>query len=207
MWKGEASEKNSVGLVLTRLPFGSSPAPDKFCTVSETVFDLGGDLLTCDEWDPTALPSPYADVIPQPKRLDDEIPFGVAEEADVSLDESCVGGVDGYIDDGITVALDTPETTGLISRAAQAVAMALFLIFRPLAKGLASPCSRPPPGRRGLLRNAELHHFHDRQHRHPTLRPTPPPRRKRFHQLRRPEIGHQKRRGHAVQERRPGVQP
>ncbi|EJK57340.1 hypothetical protein THAOC_22625 [Thalassiosira oceanica] len=51
MWTGEASEENSVGLVLTRLPFGSSPAPDKFCTVSETVFDLGGDLLACEEWD------------------------------------------------------------------------------------------------------------------------------------------------------------
>ena len=136
MWKGDPTEENSVGLVLTRLPFGSSPAPDKFCTVSETVFDLGGDLLECEEWDPADLPSPYANSIPPPRRLDDDIPFGVAEEADVALDESCLGGVDGYIDDGITVALDTPETKGLITRAREAVAMALYLIFRPVAKTL-----------------------------------------------------------------------
>ena len=136
MWKGAATEENSVGLLLTRLPFGSSPAPDKFCTVSETVFDLGGDLLACEEWDPLDLPSPYADVLPDPKRLDDEVPFGEAEEADVALDEPCIGGVDGYIDDGITVALDTPATVGLIARARQAVAMAMFLVFRPLAKTL-----------------------------------------------------------------------
>ena len=102
--------------------------------MSETVFDLGDDLLACDAWDPTTLPSPYADVIPTPQRLEDDVPFGIAEEADVSLDESCTCGVDGYIDDGITVALNTPETKGLIARAAQAVTMALFLIFRPLAK-------------------------------------------------------------------------
>ena len=136
MWKGEQTEENSVGLVLTRLPFGASPAPDKFCTVSETVFDLGGDLLACDEWDPATLPSPYADVLPEPERLDPSIPFGEAEEADVSLADDCIGGVDGYIDDGITVALDNPNTIGLVRRAAQAVAMAMFLVFRPLAQTL-----------------------------------------------------------------------
>jgi len=135
MWK-ERSDENSVGLVMTRLPFGAGPAPPKFCIVSETVFDLGADLLSCELWEPTELPSPYASLLPAPTRLDESIPFGAAEEADVSLDEDCRGGVDGYIDDGITVVLDSEDNQAMVARAAQAVVMAIFLIFRPLAAGL-----------------------------------------------------------------------
>ena len=136
MWQGPIEESNQVGLVLTRLPFGASPAPPNFCRTSEIVFDLANDLLVCEPWDPIAMPSPHASLLPAPKLLEDTIPFGATEEADVTLPDSCVGGVDGYIDDGACAVLDTPKNRGMVARAAQAVVMALFLIFRPLAKGL-----------------------------------------------------------------------
>ena len=129
---------NKVAILLTRLPFGSTPAPAEFCITSETVFDLANDLLNCPYWDPEALPSPYTEKLPQPKRLDENIKFGKAEEADVKLDPKIKGGCDGFIDDGGTAVLDSPENLLMVSRARECVVMALFLIFRPLA-GLFEP--------------------------------------------------------------------
>ncbi|KAL7547329.1 hypothetical protein ACHAWF_010646 [Thalassiosira exigua] len=57
-----------IGSILTRLPFGSSPAPAKFSICSETIFDLAKDLLHCPHWDPSTLPSPYNAEIPPPER-------------------------------------------------------------------------------------------------------------------------------------------
>lgn len=145
MWQGTYQKSDEqVGVLLTRLPFGSSPAPAEFCVASETVFDLANDLLYCQHWDPLKLPSPYADELPSPERLDDSIPFGQAEEADVSLDPNITGGAEGYIDDGACAVLDSPGNLAMVLRAAQAVVMALFLIFRPLA-GLFEPIKRPDP--------------------------------------------------------------
>jgi len=145
MWQGNYHKSNEqVAVLLTRLPFGSSPAPAEFCVVSETVFDLANDLLHCQLWNPQKLPSPYSDDLPPPERLDAQIPFGRADQADVSLDPSITGGADGYIDDGACAVLDSPENAHMVLRAAQAVVMALFLIFRPLA-GLFEPIKRPDP--------------------------------------------------------------
>ena len=63
-------------------------------------FDLAGDLLHCKRWNPTTLPSPYADRLPAPARLPANVAFGQAEEADVKLDHTLLGGTNGYIDDG-----------------------------------------------------------------------------------------------------------
>ena len=65
-------------------------------------------------------------------------------EADVKLDPSILGGTDGYIDDGASAVLDAPWNWRMVQRAAQAVVMALFLIFRPLSN-LLEPLPRPDP--------------------------------------------------------------
>ena len=46
MWENsyQKSEEQEA-ILLTRLPFGSSPAPAEFCITSETVFDLKNDLI------------------------------------------------------------------------------------------------------------------------------------------------------------------
>ena len=47
---------NQVVVLLTHLPFGSSPAKSKF--TSKMALDLSGDLLCRKEWNPTTLPLP-----------------------------------------------------------------------------------------------------------------------------------------------------
>ena len=145
MWNDQYhTSPDQVAVLLTRLPFGSSPAPSEFCVTSELAFDLAGNLLHCERWDPTALPSPYADRLPAPARLPADVTFGRAEEADVKLDPTLLGGTDGYIDDGACAVLDAPWNWRMVQRAAQAVVMALFLIFRPL-HALLEPIPRPDP--------------------------------------------------------------
>ena len=146
MWQENQyiKSEDQVAVLLTRLPFGSTPAPSEFCITSEIVFDLANDLLHCDRWDPSNLPSPYANDLPQVERLPSDMTFGQAEEADVKLDPSILGGTEGYIDDGACVVLDSPSNWRMVARAAQTVVMALFLIFRPLANHL-EPIKRPDP--------------------------------------------------------------
>ena len=145
MWNDQYSKSSDqVAVLLTRLPFGSSPAPSEFCITSEMAFDLAGDLLCCEQWDPATLPSPYAAQIPDPIRLPNSINFGEAAEADIKLDPSILGGTDGYIDDGACAVLDTIWNWMMVRRAAQSVVMALFLIFRPLSR-LLEPIPRPDP--------------------------------------------------------------
>ncbi|KAL9186588.1 hypothetical protein ACHAXT_005826 [Thalassiosira profunda] len=128
--------KKFIGLLLTRLPFGSSPAPAEFSICSETVFDLAGDLLLCPKWDPSTLPSPYIDRIPPPRRLPDETPFGRALPADVHLPSFQKGGVEGYIDDGAIAVLDSPSNSRMVDRARQALPMATHLVFRPTPQSI-----------------------------------------------------------------------
>ncbi|KAL7525801.1 hypothetical protein ACHAXR_002849, partial [Thalassiosira sp. AJA248-18] len=146
MWQNNEYQRSEdqVAVLLTRLPFGSSPAPAEFCIISEIVFDLANDLLYCEKWDPNKLPSPYANELPPPERIPGNVEFGRAEEADVKLDPSITGGAEGYIDDGACAVLDSPSNWRMVIRAAQAVVMALFLIFRPLAH-LLEPIKRPDP--------------------------------------------------------------
>ena len=121
-----------AAVLLTRLTFGSSPAPAEICNTSEMAFDLAGDLLRCGDWLPDDLPSPHDGKLPQPLRLPQDVPFAQAAEADVKLDSSVLGGTDGYIDDGACAVLDAPRNQPMVQRARQAMVMALHLLFRPL---------------------------------------------------------------------------
>jgi hypothetical protein len=147
-WTTETEDKQGnkndkfIASILTRLPFGSSPAPCEFSNCSETIFDLANDLLHCHHWDPEELPSPYIDKLPDPERMQDSIPFGKALKADVKLPPSQKAGVEGYIDDGAIAVLDTLQTKRMVNRAQQALPMATHLVFRPQA-GDAEPLPRP----------------------------------------------------------------
>jgi hypothetical protein len=145
MWNDQYHQSpDQVAVLLARLPFGPSPAPTEFCTTLEIAFDLASDLLHCERWDTTTLPSPYADRLSAPVRLPADIAFGQAAEADVKLDPTLLGGTDGYIDDGAGAVLDALWNWRMVQRAAQAVVMALFLVFRPL-HALLEPIPHPDP--------------------------------------------------------------
>lgn len=138
----EGKERESfIASILTRLPFGSSPAPPEFSIHSETIFDLACDLLHCPHWDPETLPSPYDSMLPPPERLPDNVPFGEALEVDIKLPHLQRGGTDGYIDDGSLAVLDSPENKPMVARARQALQMASHLVFHPL--NLDEPIQRP----------------------------------------------------------------
>ena len=122
-----------IAIALGRLPFGSKPAPAEFSNCSDITFDLANDLMNCDLWDVESLPCPLRKEIPPPKRLPDENPFGVAYESDVKLPKSFKGGVDGYIDDGLGMVLDSKENEKMVKRAEQCLPMALHLQFCPNA--------------------------------------------------------------------------
>ncbi|KAL9180713.1 hypothetical protein ACHAXT_011166 [Thalassiosira profunda] len=134
---------NFIGAILNRLPFGSSPAPAEFSIASEMIFDLANDLLHCPHWTPATLPSPHDNLLPQPARLADDIPFGHALEPDVHLPPSQKAGVDGFIDDGAVAVLDSNENQPMVNRARQALGMATHLVFRPVADD--EPIQRPDP--------------------------------------------------------------
>lgn len=132
-----------LALLLTRLPFGSAPAPPEFSIFSEPIFDLACDLIMCPHWDPSKLPSPYAPKLEEPMRYEENTPFGKALEPDVHLPPHQICGTEGYIDDGALAVLDTEKTHRMVRRAQQALGMASHLVFCPNTNN--EPIERPDP--------------------------------------------------------------
>ncbi|EED86556.1 predicted protein [Thalassiosira pseudonana CCMP1335] len=122
-----------IAVIMSRLPFGSLPAPAEFSQLSDVIFDLANDLITCEEWDPYKHPAPLATHIPPTKRIKDSIPFANALDPDVTLPNNMKSTCDGYIDDGIAIVLDNKDTTKMVERTRQAMVMAIQTIFRPNA--------------------------------------------------------------------------
>ena len=120
-----------IATIMTGLPFGSMTAPAKFSIAPDIIFDLAHDLMQCPIWDPKILPSPLQDKIPNPKRKQEDIPFGTALPADVLLPPNIKGGCGGYIDDGACAILDSPGNQEMMARTKEAVLMALHLLFCP----------------------------------------------------------------------------
>ena len=83
-------------------------------------------------------------MLPQPKPLTKDTPFGKAEETDLQTPSERIGGTEGYIDDGNTAVLASQRKWNMIQRAQQAVVMAFFLVFCLLA-GIFEPIPRPDP--------------------------------------------------------------
>ena len=74
--------------------------------MAEIITDLANDILSCVKWNPKVTHSPHHNIIPEPIHLHEEEPFMPAQPADVVVDPSPHGMVDGYIDDLIPVVLD-----------------------------------------------------------------------------------------------------
>ena len=135
-------EGQDIGVLLTRLPFGSSPAPAHFSVGSDITCDLANDLTQCKLWDPDKLNSPIHKAVPETKLLPDDIPFGQALESDLDLPADQTAGTEGYIDDLATAVLASESNMDQVNRAKFAVLMALHLQFRPHS-GTDEPIKRP----------------------------------------------------------------
>jgi hypothetical protein len=135
---------SDIGILLTRLPFGSSPAPAHFSIGSDITCDLANDLTRCTLWDPSTLQSPLQSAMPPTVRLPmpSDTPSGAAIHSAVHLPQWITSGTEGYIDDLATATLANDTNQDQVDRAQAAVLMALHLQFRPHA-GYAEPIRRP----------------------------------------------------------------
>mmetsp|Transcript_56020 Transcript_56020/g.67253 ORF Transcript_56020/g.67253 Transcript_56020/m.67253 type:complete len:220 (-) Transcript_56020:2525-3184(-) len=113
--------------ILTRLPFGSSPAPSEFWVISESVFDLGNDIISNKHWDSKVLFHEFESTIPQIAHLSDDIPFDQAQPVDFPIPHQPLAKINGFIDDSLTIALDAPDS---FHRAKSALPLSIDCIFR-----------------------------------------------------------------------------
>ena len=119
---------NGIAYILFRLPFGSSPAPCNFCSISEFVIDAAQLLAQDTTWDPKTLHNPNKDKIPPPAQIyDDTITFDKASPLAIDIEDTSIY-IDGFVDDIITVTLGFNH---LLERATNAVPLILHCLFRP----------------------------------------------------------------------------
>ena len=128
-----------IAYLLVRLPFGSTPAADEFCTISESITDLAQSIAEDKTWDPSTLKSDQSIHIPDPAINNKEI---FLEEHPIPLWVPVPYKpiyMDDYIDDIITITL---LISSLIEKAKQAVPLSIHTVFRSIATN--EPIPRDP---------------------------------------------------------------
>ena len=130
-----------IAYLSLRLTFGGCPNPPAWCLFSETVTDLANELAKCMTWDPTTTFSPAQATVPSPVRLPQDIAREKARPMAVLSPVTSEGVIDDFIDDLISVFLDTPEN---VARYTQAVPLAMELTSRPYAGDDREPIPRRP---------------------------------------------------------------
>ncbi len=138
---------NKVAYIALHLTFGGAPNPPTWCTFSEKVIDLANEIGSCPTWDPEKLRSPAQSVTPTPLELSPLIPFGVGRPTAVRLPIEAGSRTDGFINDLITIFLDTPTNR---SRSPHVVPLAMHVTSWPHA-GHTEPITR-----RNILSDAKL---------------------------------------------------
>lgn len=118
---------DDLAQIALRATFGGAPNPNEWGNVSETVCDLANAIMNDPNWDPAELHSPFQNLVPEDKKLDETVPFATALPTIVSPPLATHAWNDVYIDDDVTVNLDTPENT---PRARAGVLLAMHVIGR-----------------------------------------------------------------------------
>ena len=113
--------------IALRLPFGVSPGPSVYSTVSESIYDLVNDLLDDEDWDRLELNSPYVKDLPKPLQLDSSIPIEQVRELSVYIPDRKMAA-DGYIDDCLSLGIDEGD---LVQKSQEALPLIIHSIFRP----------------------------------------------------------------------------
>ena len=113
-----------IAYLLLRLPFGTTPADERFCTISKTVADLAQDIINDKTRDPSDLLSDLSDQIPEaesPKKVKtlNQPLFKLM----VPVEMKTIS-VDVYVDDITTIVLALSRS--LINKAKHGVPPAHF---------------------------------------------------------------------------------
>jgi len=117
-------------LLYLRLTFGGCPCPNEWGAFSEPICDLATAILHDDLWKPAELHSPTQNLVPPPKPMEDNVPFGIGQELIVDIDVNPRGFNDVYIDDMIPLTVDIPGTDNL-ERCEAAALLAIHATARP----------------------------------------------------------------------------
>ena len=118
-----------MAYVPLRLPFGVSPGPSLYSTISECIFDLVNDLLNDKEWNRQTLNSPYLEKL-APKQIYPKESEDVVQVRELSVYlPNRTAFADGYIDDCLTAAVDIGDS---VLRGQEAPPLIIHAIFRPL---------------------------------------------------------------------------
>jgi hypothetical protein len=136
-----------IAYIALRLTFGGSPNPPTWCLFSEIVTNLANEISLCEEWDLEVLRSPAQPVTPIPIREPNDVPIGTACETTVRVPVGSTARTDGFIDDLITVTLDTERNN---TWGSHSVPLAMHVTSRPHSG------SEEPITRRGILSDAKI---------------------------------------------------
>ena len=103
------------GLILLylRLTFGGCPCPNEWGVFSEPICDLATAILHNNLWTPADLHSPTQNLVPPPKAMNNNVPFGIGKELIVEIEINPRGTHDIIIDDMIPLTVDIPGTDNL----------------------------------------------------------------------------------------------
>ena len=117
-------------LLSLRLTFGGCANPSEWTSIAEPICDLATDILNCDEWDPELMHSPLQSCVPEPSFLPSETPFTRAKPLMVGVPVLRHGYCDEYVDDVVTVGVDTGQSSR--SRLQAAAPFAIFVVARDI---------------------------------------------------------------------------
>jgi hypothetical protein len=82
--------------------------------MSEIMCNLTTAILHSDKWDPMMLFGRNQHLVPPPRRLDDQIPFGKGRELIVDINVDSQGMNDIYIDDLVSLTVEVEGSDNLI---------------------------------------------------------------------------------------------
>jgi hypothetical protein len=97
---------------------------------SEPICNLATTILHDNSWDPTNLHLPTQNLVPPPRTMDDDVPFGIRKELIVEIKINPRETHEIYIDNMIPLTVDIPGTDNL-ARCATARLLAIHATARP----------------------------------------------------------------------------
>jgi hypothetical protein len=119
-----------IAYLLLRVPFGASPAPTKFSSISDTAADIAHDLATDPKWDPTTLHSSFDLDNTKPELSHVDTALGQADPLLVNLPPRNII-TDNFIDDLFQACADIDDNDDRIRHAVPLVLESLFRFKDP----------------------------------------------------------------------------
>ena len=119
---------DEIYFICLRLPFGTTPEPAEYTTVSEAAIDLGNDILQDQSWETDDLNLPHRYLIPPEEKQQSAIHLAKSDPLAVYI-TATETSMDGFIDDIITIPVDDKQC---IDCAKSAAILVIHTLFRPL---------------------------------------------------------------------------